>query len=184
MFIHLGCLDDFALQELHDFLDVALADEVSDEIQHFLVNLKRDHCLILDDGEDVVYVILENLHVVMSELQDFLKNDDLHIVVIVLLQQVQVALNGHFNSARSRRELCDRVCALKQHRWTLRLAHHENGAHETLLLRWVRLAYLPEHLKDHKLEDVTDFRDSILSRHECLKVVQGALLIKVEQEQE
>ena len=40
MLIHFGSLDNLTLQELDDFLDVPLADEVSEEVKNLLVDLK------------------------------------------------------------------------------------------------------------------------------------------------
>ena len=40
MLIHFCSLNNFTLQELDDFLDVPLADEVSEEVKNLLVDLK------------------------------------------------------------------------------------------------------------------------------------------------
>jgi len=43
MFVHLGGLEDLALQELNNLFDVTLAYQVGKELKHFLVDLKGDH---------------------------------------------------------------------------------------------------------------------------------------------
>lgn len=119
MLIHLGGLQNLSLQELNDFLDVTLAHEISDQVKNLLIDLKGDDSIILNDSKDVVDVVLEDLEVVFAQLQDLVENDHLHVVVIVLLQQIQIALNCHFNGTGSCSELCDRVSALEENGRTL-----------------------------------------------------------------
>ena len=113
MLIHLGSLDNLSLQEQDNFFDVALADQVCNQVKNFLVDFQGYDSLVLDDGQDIIDVILKNLHVIGPQLEDFLEDDDLDIVVIVLLEKIQVALDCNFDSTWRRRQLCDRIGALE-----------------------------------------------------------------------
>ena len=113
MLVHLGSFQDFSLQELHNLLDVALTHEIGDQVEYFLVDLKRYDCIILNNSQDVIDVFLKNLEVVLAQLQNLVEHDHLHVVVIVLLQQIQIALNGHLDGARSRRELSNCIGAFE-----------------------------------------------------------------------
>lgn len=87
MLIHLGSLDDLTLEELNDLLNVALAHKICDKIEHFLIDLERDDSIIFDDSQDVRDVVFEHFDVVFAKGKDLLKNNHLHIVIVVLLQQ-------------------------------------------------------------------------------------------------
>ena len=132
--VHLGSFDDLTLQELNHLLDIALADEVCDEVEHFLIDLQRDNSVIFDDSQDVGDVVLQHFDVVLAEGKDLLEDDHLHIVVVVLLEQAQVALDCNFDRAWRRCQLCDSIGAFKEHTGALRRAHHEDGVHEAGLL--------------------------------------------------
>ena len=99
---------------MNHFLDVALADEIGDELEDFLIDLDRDHVVVLDDGKDVIDVVFKHFDIVFAELQDFVEHDNFNVVVIVLLKKVEVALNRNFDGAWGCRQLGDCVCALKK----------------------------------------------------------------------
>ena len=171
MFIHLGGLQNFTLQKEDDLLDVSLTNQVSDKIEHLLIDFERNGGIVTDDCQDVVDVVLEDLGVVLAELKDFLENDDLDVVVIILLEKVQITLNGNFDGARCCGELSDCVGALEEDRWTLGGAHHEDGVHQARFLAWIGLADITKHLKNGQLEDITDFRNWIVTLHQIFEVI-------------
>ena len=156
MLIHLGSLDDLTLEELNDLLDVALAHQVSDKIEHLLIDLERDDIIIFDDSQDVRDVVFEHFDVVLAKGKYLLKNNHLHIVIVVLLQKAQVALDSNFDCTWSRCQLCDSIGAFKKNTGALGRAHHEDSVHEARLLTRIRLAHLAQHLQDDELEDITN----------------------------
>ena len=166
---HFGSFNNFTFQKLDNFLDVSLTDKISDQIKNLLVYFERGQCVVFDDGQDVVDIVFQNLGVVFAQLENFLEYDHFHVVVIILLEQIQITLNGYFDSTRSRGELSDCVGAFKQYRWTLRRAHHENGTHKTRFLAWVCLANLSQHLKNNELENIANFRNWVITLHQVLK---------------
>ena len=66
MFVHFGSFEDFSLQELDHLLDVALADKICHQLEHFLIYFQRYHSVIFNDGKDISGVVFENFHVVLA----------------------------------------------------------------------------------------------------------------------
>ena len=80
-------------------------------------------------------------------------------------------MNGNFDGTWGCGKLGDCICTLKKNRRALGFAHHENGAHQSLLLGWVCLAHLAEHLKDDELEDIANLAHRVIVLHQCLKEI-------------
>ena len=129
MLIHLSSFYNLSLQELDDLLDISLTDKVSDEVEYFLIDLERNYSVFLDNGQNIVDVVFKYLGVIFAKLENFFKNYNFDIVIIVLLKKIQVALNGNFYGAWSSSKLCYSICTFKQYRGTFRCAHHEYGVH-------------------------------------------------------
>ena len=104
---------DFAFKERDDLLQVSLADQVCYKFEDLLVDFKRNYGLVLYDVKDICGVVFEYLCVHPAEGQNLIKNDDLHIIVVVIIHQVQIALNGDFNSTWGCSKLSDGVCTFK-----------------------------------------------------------------------
>ena len=85
MLIHFGRLNDLPFQELDHLLDIPLAHQVCDQVEHLLINLERHDRIILNNGKYIIDIVLQHLEIVLSQLQDLVQNDHLDIVVIILL---------------------------------------------------------------------------------------------------
>jgi len=73
----------------------------------------------------------------LSQRQYFVQHDDLNIVVVGGMHKIQIAVDSDFDGAGSRSKVSDSVGALKQYRGALRVAHHEDRVHQSLLLAGV-----------------------------------------------
>jgi len=94
VFLHFAGPSYLSLQEDDHLFDVARTDQVGDEFKHFLVDLQGDGCLVFDEAQDVGDVVFKNFRVLLPQLQELVENDHLHVVVVILLKQVQIALNS------------------------------------------------------------------------------------------
>ena len=97
MFLHFACPRYLSLQEDDHLFDISRTDQVSNEFKYFLIDLQGDSCFVFYEAQDVGDVVFKNFCVLLSQLQELVENYHLYIVIIVLLKQVQIALNSDFD---------------------------------------------------------------------------------------
>jgi hypothetical protein len=84
--------------------------------------------------KDIRDVVLKQFCIFLTQLNDLIQYDQLHIVVVLLCEQVEVRLDGDLDGCRSRSQLSNSVGTLKEYRRALGVTKQEDSIHESLLL--------------------------------------------------
>lgn len=95
-------------------------------------------------------------------------------------------MDGNLDCAWRCRQLNDGVRAFEEDARALGVAEHEDGVHESRLLRRLALAESSKHLQNCQLEDVAHLVDRVVFRlgNQLLQVGQRLILVHVEQQNE
>lgn len=91
-----------------------MISEIGDKLEHSLVNLDRLNGILIDEVDNITQIIFEELAVVFLESKDSVQNNQLDVIVILILDQIDVALNCNFDGGWGSGQLYDCISALKE----------------------------------------------------------------------